>query len=110
MSEVHTEHGGPGPLDVSTSRVRLLLDRAVDLAGEHDLDVVLQRIVESAAAVAGAKYAALGVCGDVGTIAANIITRTPSQLIMLCTGAVREVWSQCVISPSENATPPCASS
>lgn len=72
MSEVHTEHGGPGPLDVSTSRVRLLLDRAVDLAGEHDLDVVLQRIVESAAAVAGAKYAALGVYGDVGTIATFI--------------------------------------
>ena len=72
MSEVHTEHGGPGPLDVSTSRVRLLLDRAVDLAGEHDLDVVLQRIVESAAAVAGAKYAALGVYGDAGTIATFI--------------------------------------
>ena len=74
MSEAHqsTEHGGAGPLDVSPSRVRLLLDRAVDLAGEHDLDVVLQRIVESAAAVAGAKYAALGVYGDVGTIATFI--------------------------------------
>ena len=74
MSEAHqsTEHGDAGPLDVSPSRVRLLLDRAVDLAGEHDLDVVLQRIVESAAAVAGAKYAALGVYGDVGTIATFI--------------------------------------
>ena len=74
MSEVpqSTELGGVGSLEVSASRVRLLLDRAVDLAGEHDLDVVLQRIVESAAAVAGAKYAALGVYGDVGTIATFI--------------------------------------
>jgi hypothetical protein len=41
--------------------------------------------------------------GDVGTMAANIMIRMPSQLIMLFTGAAPEVWSQCVIRPSENA-------
>lgn len=55
---------GPWP-----ARVRVLLDRAVDLAGEHDRDSVLQRIVESASAVAGARYAALGVYDDAGVIA-----------------------------------------
>lgn len=74
MSEVSTpsDPDQARSLDVSPTRIRLLLDRAVDLAGEHDLDVVLQRIVESAAAVAGAQYAALGVYGDVGTIATFI--------------------------------------
>ena len=74
MSEVYPSSGPEEAKssDVSPSRVRLLLDRAVDLAGEHDLDVVLQRIVESAALVAGAKYAALGLYGDGGAIATFI--------------------------------------
>ena len=59
-------------LGPSATRIRLLLDRAVDLAGEHDLGVVLQRIVESAAVVAGADYAALGVYHDDGTIASFV--------------------------------------
>ena len=68
MSDIHAS-GSPDEaksLDISPLRVRLLLDRAVELAGEHDLDVVLRRIVESAAVVAGAKYAALGLYGGVG--------------------------------------------
>ena len=74
MSEVYpsSDPDEAKSLDVSSSRVRLLLDRAVDLAGEHDLDVVLQRIVESAAVVAGAKYAALGLYGEAGAIATFI--------------------------------------
>lgn len=51
-----------------SGRVRVLLDRAVDLAGEHDVPGVLHRIVESAAVVAGARYAALGVYDDDGVI------------------------------------------
>lgn len=42
-------------------RVRALLEAALELTGEHDLDAVLQRIVEGAATVAGARYAALGI-------------------------------------------------
>ncbi len=60
---------GDAPLsDPWSARVRVLLDRAVDLVGEHDVQGVLQRIVENAAAVAGARYAALGIYGDDGRI------------------------------------------
>ncbi len=54
---------GPWP-----ARVRVLLDQAVELSGEHELDSVLQRIVEGAAAVADAQYAALGVYDEAGAI------------------------------------------
>ncbi|MHB1510060.1 MAG: GAF domain-containing sensor histidine kinase [Acidimicrobiales bacterium] len=54
---------GPWP-----ARIRVLLDRAVELSGEHELDSVLQRIVEGAAAVADAHYAALGVYDQAGVI------------------------------------------
>ncbi|MHB1962895.1 MAG: GAF domain-containing sensor histidine kinase [Acidimicrobiales bacterium] len=46
----------------------MLLDQAMELSGEHQLDSVLQRIVEGAAAVADARFAALGVYDDEGTI------------------------------------------
>ncbi|HVT75874.1 MAG TPA: GAF domain-containing sensor histidine kinase [Acidimicrobiales bacterium] len=59
---------GVSPTEPWDARVRVLLDRAVDLTGEHDRDAVLQQIVESAAAVADARYAALGVYDDDGTI------------------------------------------
>ena len=42
-------------------RLRVLLRAALDLTGPHDRDTVLQRIVEGAASVADARYAALGV-------------------------------------------------
>ena len=54
---------GPWP-----ARVRLLLDRAIELMDEHDRDAVLERIVASAATVAGARYAALGIYDDAGEI------------------------------------------
>ena len=50
------------------TRVSVLIDRAIDLADEHDSDSVLQRIVESAAAVAGAHYSALGVYDEAGAL------------------------------------------
>ncbi len=63
-----TERGYGEGSDPWSARVRVLLDRAVDMVGEHDLHVVLQQIVEGAAEVAGAKYAALGVYGSNGAI------------------------------------------
>ena len=50
------------------SRVRVLLDRAVDLTGTHNRDYLLQLIVESAAAISKAQYSALGVYDDAGAI------------------------------------------
>lgn len=50
------------------SRVRVLLAVALDLSGEHDLDAVLGRIVQGAAAVADARYAALGIYDTDGRI------------------------------------------
>ena len=55
-------------MDSWSSRVNVLLDRALDVASEHDLRGVLQRIVEGAAEVAGAQYSALGVYDDDGVI------------------------------------------
>jgi signal transduction histidine kinase len=49
-------------------RLRVLLSAALELTGPHELEEVLQRIVEGAATVAGARYAALGVYGDDGRI------------------------------------------
>jgi GAF domain-containing protein len=51
-----------------SDRLRGLLSAAVELTAPQELEQVLQRIVESAAAVAGARYAALGVYGQDGRI------------------------------------------
>lgn len=53
--------GGDGRLDV-------LLRAALDLAAEHDLNEILDRVVACAAVVAGARYAALGVYDRSGRI------------------------------------------
>ena len=45
-------------------RLRVLLGAALEMAGTHDRDTVLQSIVEGAASVADARYAALGVYDD----------------------------------------------
>jgi signal transduction histidine kinase len=50
--------------DAGTTRVELLLQAALALTGEHDVDVVLERIVQSAAQLAGARFAALGIYED----------------------------------------------
>ncbi|MFP5318188.1 MAG: GAF domain-containing protein [Acidimicrobiia bacterium] len=49
-------------------RIRTLLRAALELSGEHDRDSVLQEIVDGAAAVAGARYAALGLYDEGGAI------------------------------------------
>jgi len=49
-------------------RLRVLLGAALALAGSSDRDTVLQRIVESAASVARARYAALGVYDEIGQL------------------------------------------
>ncbi len=49
-------------------KVQTLLEAVLVLAGEHELDTVLRRIVAGAAATAEAKYAALGIYNEVGAI------------------------------------------
>jgi signal transduction histidine kinase len=51
------------------SRLRVLFDAALELADPHDRDTVLRRIVEGAASVADARYAALGVYDSEGQLA-----------------------------------------
>lgn len=53
-------------------RLRVLLSAAVELTAPQELEDVLQRIVESAATVAGTHYAALGVYDDEGRITAFV--------------------------------------
>ena len=50
-------------MNVTEDRLLALADAASALAGELDLDTVLQTIVEASARVTGAQYAALGVIG-----------------------------------------------
>lgn len=61
-----TDPSGDAPLE----RLQVLLDAALELAGEHDLDAVLARTVARAGQVADAAYAALGVYDDEGQITA----------------------------------------
>jgi signal transduction histidine kinase len=50
------------------ARLRVLFDAALDLAQPYERDTVLRRIVEGAASVADARYAALGVYDDAGLL------------------------------------------
>ena len=50
-------------------RLRVLFDAALELADPHDRDTLLRRIVEGAASVADARYAAIGVYDDKGQLA-----------------------------------------
>src|SRR5262245_5978959 len=47
--------------DPATNRLRVLVEAGIALSSELSLDALLQRIVETAAALTGARYAALGV-------------------------------------------------
>ncbi len=49
-------------------KVQTLLEAALELSGEHELDTVLRRIVAGAATIAEARYAALGIYDATGTI------------------------------------------
>jgi signal transduction histidine kinase len=60
---------GTGSRSLPADRLAVLVDAALDLAAAHDLDDVLTRMVERAAEVAGARYAALGIYDHDGVIA-----------------------------------------
>ena len=57
-----------------TDRLRVLLQTGIAISSELSLDVVLQRIVEAAARVTGARYAALGVIDVTGTSLERFVT------------------------------------
>ena len=56
------EAGAPGE-----TRLRALLEAGITLSSELSLEALLQRIVETAASLTGARYAALGVIDESGT-------------------------------------------
>jgi signal transduction histidine kinase len=57
-----------GEVMTSRDRLRALLDAVVAIAADLDLRPTLERIVESACQLAGARYGALGVLGDDRTL------------------------------------------
>jgi signal transduction histidine kinase len=56
------------PLPTEHDRNRMLIEAGLALSAELDLDAVLQRICDLAVDITGARYAAIGVLGDEGTI------------------------------------------
>ncbi len=65
-------------LDVETTgqvnRLRVLVDSGIALSSELSLDALLQRIVETAAELTSARYAALGVIGKSGQALERFLT------------------------------------
>jgi len=57
-----------------SNRLRTLLETGIAISSELSLDAVLERIVEAAAALTGARYAALGVIDRTGTALERFIT------------------------------------
>ena len=57
-----------------SDRLRTLLETGIAISSELSLDTVLERIVEAAAALTGARYAALGVIDRTGTALERFIT------------------------------------
>ncbi|MEO6627510.1 MAG: GAF domain-containing protein, partial [Aquihabitans sp.] len=55
-----------GEADGWNARIQVLVEAALDLSDQHELDAVLARIVQGAAAVANARYAALGIYDEDG--------------------------------------------
>ena len=54
------------PDQPAESRLRALFESSVALTSELSLDALLQKLVETAAALTGARYAALGVIDESG--------------------------------------------
>ena len=50
----------------ATDRLRALVDAGIALSSELSLDALLQQLVETAAQLTGARYAALGVIDETG--------------------------------------------
>ncbi|HKI91246.1 MAG TPA: GAF domain-containing protein, partial [Gaiellaceae bacterium] len=53
-------------MEVAQDRTRALVQAGIALSSELSLEAVLQKLVETAAALTGARYAALGVLGEGG--------------------------------------------
>ena len=62
--------------------VRGVLDLARDVLAELDLDVVLDRVLESAQDLTGARYAALGVLDESRSELSRFITRGIDEPLM----------------------------
>src|SRR6266508_4605202 len=60
-------------------RKDMLLEAGLTLASELSLPIVLQRIVDLAAQVTDARYGALGVIGDEGTLVEFVTTGIPAR-------------------------------
>jgi signal transduction histidine kinase len=60
-------------------RKDMLLEAGLTLASELSLPIVLQRIVDMAAQVTDARYGALGVIGDTGTLVEFVTTGIPAH-------------------------------
>jgi two-component system, NarL family, sensor histidine kinase DevS len=58
----------------SEHRLRTLLDTGIAISSELSLDTVLERILEAAAALTGARYAALGIIDRAGTGLERFVT------------------------------------
>src|SRR2546422_5501914 len=72
---------GTGIAEVTRVRERFerLLTAGVEIFSEHSLERVLQRVVDAAREVVGARYAALGVLSPDGTSLAQFVTSGISQ-------------------------------
>jgi signal transduction histidine kinase len=57
-----------------THRLRVLVDAGIALSSELSLDALLQQLVETAAELTGARYAALGVIDQTGTALERFLT------------------------------------
>jgi signal transduction histidine kinase len=64
----------PDSVAFMADRMRALLDAGVALTSELSLDALLQRVVEIAAELTGARYAALGVIDPTGTELERFVT------------------------------------
>jgi signal transduction histidine kinase len=58
----------------ATERLRVLVDTGIALSSELSLDALLQQLVEKAALLTGARYAALGVIDQTGTALERFLT------------------------------------
>jgi signal transduction histidine kinase/CheY-like chemotaxis protein len=66
-------------IQVNERKLRALVDAGILLTQELSLDAVLQRIVEVASQLLGAKYAALGVLADDGVTLSTFVTTGLSE-------------------------------
>ena len=71
MSEVESTRV---PAQQAEKRLRELIDASIALNAELSLDNLLQKLVESAASLTGARYAALGVIDDTGAALERFVT------------------------------------